>query len=139
MYNTGLFKFTRFSDKYGSLIPIECGLNTPFEVKRVYYIYDVAEHVRRGFHSHNKLHQMLICVKGSVKILLKTPYEEQEVLLDDPAKGLYIGPMIWREMFDFSSDAVLLVLASNHYDESDYIRNYDKYLQEATAFFVDEK
>ena len=67
---------------------------------------------------------MLICLHGSVRIKVKTPHEEQIVLLDDPTKGLYIGHMIWREMFDFSNDAVLMVLASEHYDEADYIRDY---------------
>lgn len=74
--------------------------------------------MRRGFHSHYHLEQMLICVSGSVKILTKTPYEEEVTLLDSPNKGLYIGDMVWREMYDFSSDAVLLVLASEFYTVS---------------------
>ena len=139
MYNTGTFKFKRISDKYGNLVPIEAELNIPFPIRRIYYIYGVDGNARRGFHSHNVLHQALICVKGSVKILLKTPAEEETVLLDDPTKGLYIGPMIWREMFDFSEDAVLLVLASEHYDEADYIRNYDMYLEKAKAYFGENK
>ena len=82
---------------------------------------------RRGFHAHKTLEQVLICVHGSVKILLKTPKEEKIVKLDNPNKGLYIGNDIWREMYDWEDEAVLLVLASDHYDEKDYIRNYEEY------------
>ena len=91
--------------------------------------------MRRGFHSHYDLEQMLICVKGQVNILTKTPFEEKITLLDSPENGLYIGPMIWREMYDFSADAVLLVLASELYKPSDYIRDYDLYEKEAKDYF----
>mgnify|MGYP002560239308 CR=1 FL=1 len=129
MENTKLKLFNTYNDKYGKLIPLESNDNIPFDIKRVYYIYDVEEKVRRGFHSHKNLHQVLICVHGTVKILVKTPKEEKIIVLDDPTKGLYIGPNIWREMYDFEDGAVLLVLASEHYDESDYIRDYDDYLK----------
>lgn len=124
-------KYEIHTDKWGKLVALE-GNNSksiPFNIKRVYYIYDVEEKVRRGFHSHKKLQQVLICVHGSVKILLKTPDEEEIVTLDNPNEGLYIGPNIWREMYDFEDDAVLLVLASDHYKESDYVRKYDNYLK----------
>ena len=124
---------------YGSLTAIEGAVDIPFDVKRVYYIYDVPNEVRRGFHSHVDLHQVLICVHGSVKILTKTPFEEQVIELSRPNKGLYIGPMIWREMYDFSEGAVLLVLASEHYTEDDYIRDYAKYKEMALSFFGGEK
>ena len=81
------------------------------------------------------LHQVLICISGNVKIRLKNGFDEKIVQLDNSDYGLYIGPMIWREMFEFSNNAVLLVLASEYYDESDYIRDYDTYLQEARKFF----
>ena len=126
-------------EMYGSLTAIEGGMDIPFDVKRVYYIYDVPEGVRRGFHSHVDLHQILICVHGSVKILTKTPYEEEITELSKENKGLYIGPMIWREMYDFSDGAVLLVLASEHYTEDDYIRDYAKYEEMAVKFFGGEK
>ena len=119
MENTKLKLFNTYNDKYGKLIPLESNDNIPFDIKRVYYIYDVEEKVRRGFHSHKNLHQVLICVHGTVKILVKTPKKEKIIVLDDPTKGLYIGPNIWREMYDFEDGAVLLVLASEHYDESD--------------------
>ena len=121
------YNYKYHSDKYGKLISLEEKKNIPFEIKRVYYIYDVESGVRRGFHSHKKLEQILVCVHGSVKILVKTPEEEKIIELDNPSKGLYIGTDLWREMYDFENGAVLMVLASDYYDESDYIRNYDEY------------
>ncbi len=135
MINTGMLKFKNIDDKYGHLTPIESRNDIPFEIKRVYYITKVEAGVTRGFHSHRKLHQVLVCLNGTVKIRLKNPDEEEVVELNDPSKGLYIGPYIWREMFDFSEGSVLLVLASEFYDENDYIRNYDFYLEEAKKRF----
>ena len=122
-------------DNYGSLVPVETEQNIPFAVKRIYYIFDVEKGMRRGYHSHRDLEQALICVHGTVKIMIKTPFSQEDILLDDPTKALYIGPMIWREMYDFSEDAVLLVLASEHYLPSDYIRDYDTYEKEALVWF----
>ncbi len=127
MENTKIKLFDVNTDKYGKLVPLEGNDTIPFDIKRVYYIYEVEEDVRRGFHSHKELEQVLICVHGSVKILVKTPEEEEIITLDDPKKGLYIGPNIWREMYDFKDGAVLLVLASDHYDIKDYIRKYENY------------
>ncbi len=121
------YKYDYHLDKYGKLIALEEKRQIPFCIKRVYYIYEVEKNVRRGFHSHKKLEQVLVCVHGKVKILLKTPNEEKTVLLDNPSKGLYIGTDIWREMYDFEDGAVLMVFASDYYDENDYIRNYDDY------------
>ncbi|MDP4142954.1 MAG: FdtA/QdtA family cupin domain-containing protein [Bacillota bacterium] len=135
MFNTGLIKFKDITDKYGHLTPIEGKVDIPFEIKRIYYITKVGEGVTRGFHSHKKLHQVLICVNGSVKIRLKNPKTEDIVELSDPTIGLYIGPYIWREMFDFTEGSVLLVLASELYDENDYTREYDFYLEEAKKRF----
>ena len=130
MKNSYMTEFGINYDKYGKLVPIEGDDTIPFDIKRVYYIYEVEDEVRRGFHSHRNLEQVLICVHGSVKILLKTPEEEEVVTLDDPSKGLYIGPDIWREMYDFKDGAVLLVLASDHYKVEDYIRDYSDYEKE---------
>jgi len=135
MFNTGFIKFMDYNDQYGHLTPIEAQKDVPFEIKRVYYISKVNPDVTRGYHSHKKLHQVLICLNGSVKIRLKNPNEEVVYELNDQSVGLYIGPMIWREMFDFSEGSVLLVLASDHYDEEDYIRNYDFYLKDAKLLF----
>ena len=120
-------KYNVHTDKWGKLVALEGNGEIPFNIKRVYYIYGVEEGVRRGFHSHKKLEQVLICVHGSVKILLKTPEKEEIVDLNKANEGLYIGPNVWREMYDFSSDAVLLVLASDHFKPSDYIREYPDY------------
>ncbi len=135
MLNCALVKFKEVRDKYGHLTPIEGKVDIPFEIKRVYYISKVEQGVTRGFHSHRKLHQVLICLNGSVKIRLKNPDSEEVVELNEPSLGLYIGPYIWREMFDFTEGSVLLVLASEYYDEDDYIRNYDYYLEEAKKRF----
>lgn len=133
--NVKMVDFNVINDSRGSMIPIEYPRQLEFPLKRIYYIYDVNKDERRGFHSHNDLEQVLIAVNGSIKILVKTPEEEEVVVLDDPSKGLYIGPMVWREMYDFSNKAVLLVLASHEYDESDYIRNYDEYEKKARIYF----
>ena len=93
-----------------------------------YALYDTVQGVRRGFHAHKNLEQVLICVHGSCKVLLDNGSETSDVVLDKPYEGLYIANNIWREMYDFSPDAVLLVLASQLYDESDYIRDYDEFL-----------
>ena len=138
MKNVRMVDFKCHNDNYGKLVPIETYGDIPFGVKRVYYIYEVDEGVRRGFHSHRELEQVLICVHGKVKILVKTPYEEEVIELNDPSKGLYIGHMIWREMFDFEDGAVLLVLASEHYTEDDYIRKYENYLEEAKKYDFNE-
>ena len=128
------YNFTPHGDDRGQLIAIEEFKDIPFAVKRVYYIYDTVEGVRRGFHAHKNLKQILVCVHGSCKIHLDDGKETAEVVLDKPWEGLYIEHNTWREMYDFSPDAVLLVLASELYDEADYIRNYEDFLK-----FVKEK
>ena len=134
--NTKIINLPVFSDaEYGSLIAVEAMESIPFEVRRVYYIYAVPNSKERGYHSHNRLEQVLICVNGSVKIRVSTPDNMEEIILDSPESGLYIGPMVWRVMYDFSPDAVLLVLASEHFDESDYIRDYDSYIEKAEKYF----
>lgn len=135
MYNCSLLKFLGINGKYGELTPIEGLVDVPFDIKRVYYITKVPQNITRGFHAHRKLHQVLICINGSLKIKVKTPKEETEFILDNSSVGLYIGPYIWREMYNFSEDAVLLVLASDYYNEDDYIRNIDFYMQEACNRF----
>ena len=119
-------------DSRGQLIAIEENNDIPFHVKRVYYIYDTNSDVTRGCHAHRSLKQLLICVHGSCKIRLDDGKESQIVLLDEPNEGIIICDTIWREMFDFSKDAVLLVLASEIYDEKDYIRDYQEFLKYVT-------
>lgn len=124
-----IVKLEEHGDERGTLIALEEMKNVPFDIKRVYYMYDTVKGVRRGFHAHKQLKQILICVKGSCKILLDDGTEKAEVTLDEPNKGLLIESHLWREMFDFSDDAVLMVLASELYDEADYIRNYDDFIK----------
>ncbi len=128
---TKIIKFDTKGDERGSLIALEENRNIPFEIKRVYYIFDTKEGVVRGKHAHKNLQQVLICVKGSCKILLDNGKEKKVITLDSPDKGLYIGSFVWREMYDFSPDCILVVLADKYYDEEDYIRDYDKFLQMA--------
>lgn len=123
------YSFQPHGDERGQLVAAEVGKEIPFEVKRVYYIYDTLEGVRRGFHAHQNLKQILICVSGSCKIHLDNGSETAEVVLDKPYEGLYIENNMWREMYDFSPDAVLLVLASELYNEDDYIRDYNEFLK----------
>lgn len=123
------FVARQHGDSRGQLVSLEKMKEIPFEIKRVYYIYDTLPNVRRGFHAHKTLKQLLMCVHGSCKILLDNGHEKEVVLLDTPYEGIFVNGLIWREMFDFSSDAVLMVLASEIYDESDYIRNYETFLE----------
>lgn len=120
--------FQTLGDERGSLIALEKDYNIPFDVNRVYYIFDTKDGVRRGYHAHIKLRQMAICVKGSCRFVIDDGLNREEFLLDTPNQGLLIEGLIWREMFDFSLDCVLVVLASEHYDEDDYIRDYQKFV-----------
>ncbi|CAD5354667.1 TPA: WxcM-like domain-containing protein [Citrobacter freundii] len=126
-----LIPLQKHGDDRGSLVALEEENNIPFSIKRVYYIFDTKEGVRRGFHAHKELKQVAIAVKGSCRFLLDDGTERIEVVLDNPAQGLLIESYIWREMYDFSSDCVLMILANSHYDEKDYIRDYDDFLKKA--------
>lgn len=121
--------FEPHGDERGQLVSLEELKNIPFEIRRVYYMYDTGAGVRRGFHAHISLRQVLICVHGSCRVLLDDGHEKATVLLDKPNEGLVLDSCVWREMFDFSADAVLMVLASELYDEADYIRDYDAFLR----------
>lgn len=122
-------KFQIHGDIRGKLISLEELKNVPFDIKRIYYMYETTKGVVRGKHAHKSLNQILICVNGSCKILLDDGKDRKIVKLNKPDEGLYISNNIWREMFDFTSDAVLMVLASDYYNEDDYIRNYDEFLK----------
>ena len=123
------YVFQPHGDDRGQLVALEEFIDIPFEIKRVYYMYETGEGVRRGFHAHKSLEQILICIHGTCKILLDNGFEKKIVPLEKPYEGLYISNDMWREMYDFSPDAVLLVLASELYDESDYIRDYDEFIK----------
>ncbi|MDY4387932.1 FdtA/QdtA family cupin domain-containing protein [Pectobacterium aroidearum] len=123
-----LIQLQTHGDERGALVALEQDKNIPFEIKRVYYLFKTKEGVRRGFHAHKALKQVAIAVRGSCRFLLDDGTEKVDILLDNPAQGLLIDSCIWREMYDFSDDCVLMVLADQPYDESDYIRNYDEFL-----------
>lgn len=120
--------FRKVGDHRGSLVAIEGMKSLPFEIRRVYYIYGNTDCVRRGFHAHKNLKQVAIAVSGSCKFLLDDGAGKTVVELNSPDRGLLIEGHIWREMFEFTPDCVLLVLADQQYDESDYIRDYDEFL-----------
>lgn len=120
-------------DNRGSLIALEAmSALVPFEIKRCYYIFDTTPGTIRGLHAHRDLKQVLICVSGSCTIVCDNGKERTEFHLDWPDKGVLIEGLVWREMKNFSKGAVLLVLASEHYDEADYIRNNAAFIEEVT-------
>lgn len=119
--------FPFLGDERGSLVALEGNKTVPFGIKRVYYLFGTKQGVARGFHAHKSLQQVAICIAGKCKMRLDNGVEQAEVWLDSPTKGLFINDMVWREMHEFSPDCVLLVLASEHYDEADYIRSYTEF------------
>jgi len=127
--NVRMINLEIMGDDRGSLIALEEMQNIPFEIKRVYYIFGTKKDVRRGLHAHKTLRQVAICLHGSCKFHLDDGHNNREVILDRPDIGLYIDTLIWREMSDFSPDCVLVVLASDHYNESDYIRDHAKFME----------
>lgn len=120
--------FKIYGDNRGSLISLEENKNIPFKIKRVYYIFDTKEGVRRGFHAHKNLEQVLICINGSCDVLLDDGKEKTVIKLENRNEGIYLKKLIWHEMFNFSADCVLMALASDFYNEDDYIRDYQKFL-----------
>ena len=121
----------KVTDSRGNLTFVEGGHHIPFDIKRAYYLYDVPGGAERGGHAHKGLHQLIIAISGAFDIVLDDGDEKKRFHLNRSYFGLYVTPMIWREMDNFSSGAVCLVLASNLYDENDYYRDYSEYL--ATA------
>jgi dTDP-4-dehydrorhamnose 3,5-epimerase-like enzyme len=124
-----IIQFQSHGDARGSLVSLEENKNIPFDIKRVYYLFNTKDQVTRGYHAHKRLKQLAIVLKGSCKFRLDDGKEKIELLLDNPAQGLYIESLMWREMFDFSDDCVLMVLADSVYDESDYIRDYEEFIK----------
>lgn len=118
-------KFPVIGDERGSLVALEANKQIPFDIKRVYYLFGMQPDLPRGFHAHKELVQVAICLKGSCDILMDDGSNKQVVTLSSPDKGLVIDIMQWHEMNNFSEDCVLMVLASDFYEESDYIRDYD--------------
>jgi dTDP-4-dehydrorhamnose 3,5-epimerase-like enzyme len=124
-----LVDIPQHGDARGQLSVAELGCALPFVVRRVYWIHGTKPGVSRGFHAHKQLHQLCVCVSGSVRISLFDGRREESVVLDSSAKGLLIGPGLWREMHDFSPDCVLMVFADAEYAEADYIRNRAEFIK----------
>jgi dTDP-4-dehydrorhamnose 3,5-epimerase-like enzyme len=118
----------KVTDPRGNLSFIEAGRHVPFDIKRVYYLYDVPGGAERGGHAHKELHQLIIAMSGSFDVILDDGREKKRFHLNRSYFGLFVCPMIWRELDNFSSGAVCMVLASNLYDEADYYREYAEYL-----------
>jgi dTDP-4-dehydrorhamnose 3,5-epimerase-like enzyme len=119
----------KISDPRGNLTFIEGGQHIPFDIKRVYYLYDVPGGAERGGHAHKALNQLIIAMSGSFDVILDEGGEKKRFHLNRSYQGLYVCPMIWRELDNFSSGSVCMVLASNIYEESDYYRDYNEYLK----------
>ena len=124
-----LIDLRKISDPRGNLTPIEGSGDIPFDIKRVYYLYDVPSGASRGAHAHKALKQLIIAANGSFTITLSDGASKKSITLNRPYQGLLIVPGIWRDLDDFSSGSVLLCLASEHYDAADYIRDYDDFLR----------
>lgn len=130
MVKYNLLNFRVRGDHTGNLVALEKGAEFPFDIKRVYYIWGTDKDAVRGKHAHRKLEQVIVCTSGSCDFLLDDGNERAKVHLDNPTQGLHIKSNIWREFTNFSPDCVVIVLASEHYDEKDYIRSYDTFLKE---------
>ena len=128
-----VLEFAEYGDERGSLVIAEGEYDVPFEIKRVFYMYGSDPEVVRGQHANRESRFVLINVSGSSKVRISNGRDEVVVELNRPRMGLYIPPMVWKDMYDFSPDSVLLVLASTHYDGSEYIRDYDEYLKEVNS------
>lgn len=123
-----IVELPKISDPRGNLTFIEANRHIPFDIQRVYYLYDVPGGAERGGHAHKGLHQLIIAMSGSFDVVLDDGNQKKRIHLNRSYNGLYICPMIWRELDNFSSGSVCMVLASNQYDESDYYREYSDYI-----------
>ena len=124
-----LLEFNEKGDERGKLVIVEGAKDVPFEIKRLFYIYGSDRDVVRGKHANRDSEFVLINVSGTSKVMVTDGKEKQIVELTKPRQGVYLPKMVWKEMYDFSPDSVLLVLASTHYDGNEYIRDYDDYLK----------
>jgi hypothetical protein len=127
--NCQILELEKISDVRGNLTFIEGKKHIPFDIKRVYYLYDVPGGAERGGHAHKALHQLIIAMSGSFDVVLDDGQAKKRIHLNRSYQGLYVCPMIWRELDNFSSGSVCMVLASNFYDELDYYRDYSQFLQ----------
>ena len=123
----------KIQDQRGNLTPIEAGRDVPFEIKRIYYLYDIPGGSSRAGHAHKSLHQLFIAMSGSFDITLRDGTSEQRYHMNRSYNGLYVPPMMWRDIDNFSSGSVCLVLASDFYNEADYLRSYPEFIAAVAA------
>lgn len=128
VFDCSLLELPKIENRLGNITPVENSKEIPFEIKRIFYLYDIPGGKDRGAHAHKECHQFLIAASGSFEVQLDDGYVKKTVLLNQPYRGLHIPPGIWASEVNFSSGAICLVLASHKYDESDYIRDYKYFL-----------
>jgi oxalate decarboxylase/phosphoglucose isomerase-like protein (cupin superfamily) len=134
-----MINFPKIADARGNLSFIEKNRHVPFDIKRVYYLYDIPSGATRGGHAHKKMEQVIIAISGSFEVILDDGKDRKAFFLNRPHYGIYIPPRLWREMENFSSNSVALVLASTLYDEGDYIRDYETFKKMVREANFDEK
>ena len=127
--NYKVYTLKNYGDERGSLIPIEENNNVDFDVKRVFYIYGTTDGTRRGVHANKDSEFLMVVISGSCKVLVDDGYKKEVVELNHPNQALYLDKMVWKEMYDFSYNSVLLVISNKKYNENEYIRNYDEFLK----------
>jgi hypothetical protein len=133
VFDCNIIHLPKIHNRAGNITPVENGIDIPFDIKRIYYLYDVPGGESRGAHGHYKLQSFVIAASGSFDIMLDDGYNRKTVSLNRPHMGLHIRPMMWREINNFSSGAICLVLASEFYEESDYIRDYELFRKEVLS------
>jgi len=128
-YDCSIFELPRIKNRAGNITPVHNNIEVPFEIKRIFYLYDIPGGESRGAHAHKECHQFLIAASGSFEVLLDDGKTKRLVQLNRPYIGLHIPPGIWASEINFASGSICLVFASHRYDESDYLRNYEDFLQ----------
>lgn len=129
VYDCCMLPLSKVHNRAGNITVVEGNENIPFETKRIYYLYDIPSGENRGGHAHKDLQQLIVATSGSFDVLLDDGKNKKMIRLDRPNMGLYVVPGIWRELFEFSSGSVCLVLASRKYEDADYIRDYNDFIQ----------
>lgn len=127
VYDCHILPLSKIHNPAGNITIVEGDVNIPFSIKRIYYLYDIPGGESRGGHAHKELHQLIVAASGSFEVMLDDGKNKKIVRLNRPNYGLLVVPGIWRELFEFSSGAICLVLASHKYEESDYIREYETF------------